>query len=71
MVNFFCFVIMLICICYFIKEKRIGYRGVSVSWEESPVIFILFLIMYIVFLVFLFIWMLEDMNIIYSFYPVK
>lgn len=69
--SFFLFLIMLFCTCYFIKEKRIGYGGVKVSWEESPIVFILFLIMYVVFLIFLFIWMLQDMNIIYSSYPVK
>lgn len=33
---------MLFCICYFIKEKRVGYGGVNVKWEESPVLFIFF-----------------------------
>lgn len=71
MINFFCFFITLFCICYSIKNKSIGYRSVKVNWEESPIVFILFLIMYVVFLIFLFIWMLQDMNIIYSTYPVK
>lgn len=69
--SFFGFIIMLFCICYFMKEKRIGYGGVNVKWEESPVLFIFFLVLYIVFFMVLFVWMLQDMNIISRSYPIK